>query len=121
VPCCGRAHCSPSLAHIGIPYSAARPWIRRGRPVSLGVDAVREDAVCAWCVRVPTLLPQACVASTPTGGVLALPPGLYAISSQLSLSNAITITTQGAQDAPPCWQVSPLSRLHTILAIPSHP
>jgi hypothetical protein len=54
---------------------------------------------------------QACVNATPAGGTLALPAGIYKVSSVVSIDHAMTLTTAGATgnpascigyDAPPC-------------------
>jgi parallel beta-helix repeat protein len=45
---------------------------------------------------------QQCVNATPSGGTLEIPAGVYRMNGQLSITQAITLRTQGTNGAPPC-------------------
>lgn len=52
---------------------------------------------------------QACIAATPSGGTLALPPGIYRLSGVLTIDHPMTLTTSGTTGAAGCldWATVP--------------
>ena len=52
---------------------------------------------------------QACIAATPNGGTLALPPGIYRLSGVLGIDHPMTLTTSGTSGAAGCldWATLP--------------
>jgi hypothetical protein len=95
-------------------------WLGKASPthtLTVQTQASAAVTVCAGHVADPsgvtdaTAALQACIDATPSGGTLALPPGIFRVQNVVSMNQPLTLTTAGASgavascltyDAPPC-------------------
>lgn len=96
-------------------------------PDADGVDTAGVDlgpstpcaglAALAGAVHDATRAIQDCIDSTPSGGLLTLPPGRYLIARQIVLARPMTVTTRGKSEAdPPCAVDDVVGACFTLVA-----
>jgi hypothetical protein len=84
-------------------------WLGQPSPIhSIDVEAPAAPKVplCAGVLADPSgrddarAAVQACFDATPSGGTLALPPGIFRVSGVVSITKPMTVTTAGATTSP---------------------
>lgn len=86
-------------------------WLGQASPIhTLDVEAASASPIeiCPGVMADPSGTTSAegalaaCIAATPMGGTLALPPGIYRVSGVVTIDKPMTLSTAGASGAPSC-------------------
>ncbi|MDB4933379.1 MAG: hypothetical protein JWP87_351 [Labilithrix sp.] len=84
-------------------------WLGQPSPthsIDVEAPAAAKVPLCAGMLADPTggddarAAMQACLDATPSGGTLALPPGIFRLSGVVSITKPMTVTTAGATKSP---------------------